>query len=202
IGGIKKSALRVNELPIVYATRDKGGLLEKENTIDIFTLLRTKEEASMGGGIFLVVKCSNDYSQHILIKKSLIGNYDNSAAVMVQPYHLCGVESSTSLITCALLGVNTGSYERTMRYDLVRIAKKDLPAGTLCTHDRDVNLITKIVPASCKAPDAPIPAHMLNRNKLKVDVKAGQTITYEMVEVPEDSLLWQLREKAEAHFLK
>lgn len=196
-----KCALRVNELPIVYTLRENGGLLESANSIDIMTLLRTPEEASMGGGVFLVVKSKNDYSQHILLTKSLIGNYDGSAAVLIQPYHLCGVESSTSLLTTALLGVPTGSRDRTLRYDIVRVAKQDLPAGTLCTHDRDPNLRTIIAPAVHRGPLNPVPGHMLNGNRLACDVKAGELITYEMVNMPEDSLLWELRLKAEALFL-
>jgi predicted homoserine dehydrogenase-like protein len=201
-GGIKCCTLRINELPIVYNLKKNGGILERENTLDIITLLRSREEASMGGGVFLVVYSRNDYSQHILLTKSLIGNYEGTAAVMVQPYHLCGVESATSLISTALLGVHTGSVERVLRYDLARVAKKDLPSGTVCTHDRDPNLKTIIVPAKPQSNDSPIPAHMLNRNRLKTDVKAGQTITYGMVEAPANSTLWNLRGEEEAYFLK
>jgi predicted homoserine dehydrogenase-like protein len=200
--GIKAGALRVNELPIAYALEKNGGLLGGEETIDIFTLLRTKEEASMGGGVFLVVRSDNAYSQHILLTKTLLGNYDGSAAVMVQPYHLCGVESSTSLTAAALLGVHTGGADRALLYDIARVARKDLPAGTKCTHDRDPNLETIIVPAGHRAPKTPVPAHLVNGHLLNRAVKKGETITYDMVTPPADSLLWKLRLEAEQHFLE
>lgn len=199
--GLKQCTLRVNELPIVYSTRAQGGILEGEETIDIMTLLRTEAEASMGGGVFLVVRADNEYSQHILLTKTLLGNYNKTAGVMVQPYHLCGVESSTSLAAAALLGVHTGGSDRTLRYDIARVAKKDLPAGTKCSHDRDPNLKTIIVPAEVRAGNVPIPGHLLNGHTLARDVKAGETITYGMVAAPEESLLWQLRQEAESYFL-
>ncbi len=200
-GGPKACALRVNELPVMYAAKARGGILEQEETIDIMTLLRTKEEASMGGGVFLVVRSDNAYSQHILLTKSLLGNYEGTAAVMVQPYHLCGVESSTSLMAAALLGVGTGAADRALRWDIARKALRDLPAGTKCTHDRDPNLETIIVPAQHRADKAPVPGHLLNGNTLRRAVKKGEIISYGMIRQPGDSLLWRMRLEAEEYFL-
>jgi predicted homoserine dehydrogenase-like protein len=194
---LHKGTLRVNEIPIAYCSQTDGGLFKGEGRIDLITCLRHKEEASMGGGVFLVVKSNNAYSQRILTTKGLISNYDNSVAVICHPYHLCGVESSTSLLSAAMLGVDTGSKEYIQRFDLVRRAAKDLPAGTVCKNDKDPNMDSFIVSTIRKSPTNPIPAHLLNGNKLKVDVKAGSIITYDMVEEPENSLLWNLRTKQE-----
>lgn len=197
---LHQGSLRVNELPIAYCSKDNDGVLQGEGRIDLLTCMRSPLEASMGGGVFLVVRSNNAYSQEILTTKGLIGNYDNSAAVIIHPYHLCGVESSTSLMAAAMLGVDTGAKEYVQRYDLVRRAAKDLPAGTVLRNDKDPNMKSFIVPAVKKAPGNPIPAHLLNGHSLKVDVKAGEIITYAMIEEPRDSLLWQLRAQQDVYF--
>ena len=199
---LHRGSLRVNEVPIAYCSKKNDGIFAEEGRIDIITCLRRKDEASMGGGVYLVVRSNSAYSQNILTTKGLIGNYDNSVAVLCHPYHLCGVESSTSLMSAAMLGVDTGAREYVHSFDLARRAARDLPAGTLCGNDKDQNMASFIVPAAGKAGATPIPAHMLNGNKLKVDVKAGQVITYDMVLEPKHSVLWELREKQEELFLK
>lgn len=199
---LHQGSLRVNEVPIVYCSTENGGVLGGEGRIDIMTCLRRKEEATMGGGVYLVVRSNNAYSQNILTTKGLIGNYDNSVAIISHPYHLCGVESSTSLMCAAMLGVDTGAKEYIHSFDLARRAVRDLPAGTLCGNDKDQNMSSFIAPAARKSGTNPIPAHLLNGNKLKVDVKAGSVITYDMVQEPENSVLWGFREKQEEFFLK
>jgi predicted homoserine dehydrogenase-like protein len=49
--------------------------------------------------------------------------------------------------------------------------------------------------------DRPIPLHLANGNRLKVDVPAGTVLTVEMVEPPVDSALWALRVEQGCHFL-
>jgi predicted homoserine dehydrogenase-like protein len=154
----------------------------------------------MGGGVYLVVKSKNAYSQNILTTKGLIGNYDQSVAVICHPYHLCGVESSTSLMSAAMLGVDTGAKAYAQKFDLLRTAARDLPAGTRCGNDKDPCMTSFIAPATKKSPSAPIPAHLLNGNTLKVDVKAGTVITYDMIEEPKESILWAMRAKMEENF--
>jgi predicted homoserine dehydrogenase-like protein len=61
-------------------------------------------------------------------------------------------------------------------------------------------MVSFIAPATRKSGSQPIPAHLLNGNKLKADVKAGTVITYDMVEKPENSVLWDLRQKLEEYF--
>ena len=57
-----------------------------------------------------------------------------------------------------------------------------------------------IKPASPKAPDNPIPAHMITGNRADRDIKAGELITYGMVEDRSDTTLWRLRARQDREF--
>jgi len=62
--------LRIVELPIAYCSTENKGIYEnQEGIIDVVTTLRRRDEAGMGGGVFLVVKCDNAYSNYILTTK-------------------------------------------------------------------------------------------------------------------------------------
>ncbi|WP_235035317.1 NAD(P)H-dependent oxidoreductase [Roseomonas sp. 18066] len=193
--------LRITEIPVAYATTAQGGIFPAANTLDLATCLRAPDESGLGGGVFLVVRCDNAYSNHVLTTKGQIANYDDSAAVIYRPYHLCGVETSSTILVAGLLGLDTGSDDYRPRYDLVKVAARDIAAGEVFGNDHSQQLTARIVPAIPVAPGNAACAHLLTGNRARVDIPAGTLVTYDMVEEPEGSLLWDLRRQQDAAFL-
>lgn len=196
-----QAPLKITELPIAYCSRRNGGIFEREGIVDMITCLRRPDEAGMGGGVFLVVRCDNAYSNYILTTKGQIPNYDLSTAVIYRPYHLCGVETSTSIGTAGLLGIDTGPLQYRPRFDLVKRAVRDIQAGETLGNDHDLSMEAMILPAVSIGDDNPVPGHMITGNKAKVDIKKGELITYKKIMKPENSVLWDLREKQDNLFL-
>lgn len=198
---LTQGTLRITEFPIAYCSTDDGGIYEnEEGIIDIVTCFRRPDESGMGGGVFMVVRCDNAYSNYILTTKGQIPNHDCSTAVIYRPYHLCGVEVSTSLLSAAMLGIDTGSAIYEPKYDLVRIANRDIKKGEEFGNDHDEKFSSNIVPATKYGASNPVPAHMLNGNLAKRDIEKGEIITYDMVVEPKDSILWELRKIQESTF--
>lgn len=196
-----QASLRITELPIAYCSKQNGGIYDDEGIIDVVTCLRRPDESGMGGGVFMVVRCDNAYSNYILTTKGQIPNYDKSTAVIYRPYHLCGVEASVSVMASGLLGMDTGSLEYLPRYDLIKKAARDIKSGEVFGNDHDEKLTALILPATKRSNDNPIPAHMLDGNRAMVDIPKDTIITYGMVEGPENSVLWSLRQLQEEAFI-
>jgi predicted homoserine dehydrogenase-like protein len=156
----------------------------------------------MGGGVFLVVRCDNAYSNHVLTTKGQIANYDDSTAVIYRPYHLCGVETSSSILVAGLLGLDTASDDYRPRFDLVKVAARDIKAGEVFGNDHSPQLTARIVPALPVAAGNAACAHLLVGNRAAVDIPAGTLVTYEMVEEPPGSALWDLRRRQDREFLQ
>jgi len=192
--------LRITEIPLAYARVEDGGVIERDGTIDLATCFREPTESGLGGGVFIVVRADNAYSNHIMVTKGQIANADGSATVIYRPYHLCGVETSTSLLVAGLLGLNTGSDDYRPRFDLVKVAAQDIAAGEVFGNDHSPQLTARIVPGVAVASGNPAAAHLLTGNRASVDIPAGTLITYDMVERPEGSLLWELRAQQDAEF--
>ncbi|MCQ4725963.1 SAF domain-containing protein [Anaerotignum faecicola] len=199
---LTEGSLRITELPVAYCSKKNNGIYDEEGMIDVHTNMRRHDESGMGGGVFMVVKCDNAYSNYILTTKGQIPNYDRSTAVIYRPYHLCGVEVSTTILTMELLGLDTGSLEYVPNYDLVKTALVDIKAGDTLGNDHDLRLKATIIPATKKAPGNPVPAHMITGNKAVRDIKAGEIITYDMIEDRSETTLWKLREEQENTFNK
>ncbi len=186
--------VRTSEIPKVLCEKRDGGILTQHGVIEVVTCLRESEEAGLGGGVFMVVACENEYAQRILATKGCLSNTSGSVSLVYRPYHLCGVEAPTTILCAGLLKVATGPREYKQLYDIVQVAAIDLKAGDVMGGDHDKRMTTKIVPASPIKLGGGIPTHMLNGMKLIKDVPQGTLITYDMLEKPRDSVLWKLRE--------
>lgn len=193
--------LRITEIPVAYCEREHGGIFEGGEIIDLATCLRAPIESGLGGGVFLVVRCDNAYSNHVLTTKGQIANYDDTAAVIYRPYHLCGVETSSSILMAGLLNIDTGSDTYLPRYDLVKVAARNIKAGEAFGNDHSPQLTARIVPAQPVAFGNLACAHLLTGNRANQDIPAGTAITYDMVEEPSGSKLWELRRLQDRTFL-
>lgn len=194
--------VRIPEIPEVLSPVEEQGILTKRGVIDVVTCFRHQFEPGMGGGVFMVVSCKNEYSRMIVATKGQLHNALGSTALIYRPYHLCGVETPLSIMTAGLLDVSTGSSTYKPHYDMVQTAARDLKAGEILGDDHDPSLKASIIPAgSIDNGDTPAPAHMLNGCRLKQNVKAGTLITVKMIEEPENSVLWKLRREQDKIFL-
>jgi predicted homoserine dehydrogenase-like protein len=193
--------LRITEIPVAYCAKQNGGVFPSEGIIDVATCLRSPTEGGLGGGVFMVVRCDNPYSQHILTTKGQIANYDGSTAVIYRPYHLCGVETAPSLLVAGLLGMNTASDTYLPRYDLVKVAAREIKAGEILENDHSLQMTGRLVPAAAIAPSRYACAHLVTGNRARRDIARGTTITYDMVEEPAASVIWRLRRLQDKTFL-
>ena len=190
--------LRIPEIPQVLAPEEEGGILGRRGVIDGVTVLRGPHEAGMGGGVFIVVSCENDYSRHILTTKGLIPNAADTTALIFRPHHLCGVETPVTVLLAALRGIPTGALEFEQRYDVLAEATVDLARGETVEDDHSPKLLARMRPAVPIAPGAALPIHMAMGKELLRDVPAGSILTTDMVPEPPDAPLWALRREQDA----
>lgn len=190
--------LRIPEIPEVLAPADDGGILGRRGVIDGVTVLRGPHEAGMGGGVFIVVSCENDYSRHILTTKGLIPNAKDTTALIFRPHHLCGVETPLTILLAALQQIPTGALDFEQRFDVLAEATVDLARGDRVGDDHSPTLLARMRPAQPVAPGAPLPIHMAMGKELLCDVPEGTILTTDMVPEPPDAPLWALRREQDA----
>ena len=191
---------RISEIPEILCPVEEGGILETKGAIEIVTCLRGADDAGLGGGVFIVVSCENDYSRSILTTKGLIPNSRGSTAVIYRPYHLCGVETPISILSAVLLNVPTGAATVKPHVDLVAKSNCELKTGAILGGGHSNDIDAAILPASPITKGNPLPLYLLTGNCLSRDVAAETLITQEMVDPPADSLLWSLRQQQDILF--
>ena len=193
--------VRTVEIPEVLAPKEDGGILSQRGVIDCVSCLRRAHEPGLGGGVFIVVACENDYSRRILTTKGLISNAKGTTALIYRPYHLCGVETPITALVAGLLNLPTGALHYRPCFDIVARAKEPLKTGDQIGTDHSTNLEYLMRPALPVAPDNPLPFHMASGNPLSREVPAGALITASAICAQDNDPLWMLRKKQDAHFL-
>jgi predicted homoserine dehydrogenase-like protein len=192
--------LRKTELPCVLCPEENGGIFHGKNRCEMISILRDVDDSNMGGGVFAIVSSQNEYARYILNNKGLHHNQDSSASLLPRPYHLCGVETSASILNAGSLGISSlyGSYLPI--FDMYSKTLRPMKAGDKINSDDDIHMKALLMPAVAVKDGAPLHSYIYHGLKLKRDIPANTIITLDMVDVPSDSVLLKLRKEQDAYF--
>ena len=193
----------MQEIPELLRHVDDGGILEKTPAIDIVNCLRRDDEVGFSGGVFVVVKCADEEAWDLLRRKGHLLSRDGRHAMIYLPYHLLGVETATSVLSAAVLGLPTGSGDLRPVAEVAMRAVEPLRAGQRLSMDH-AHAIAGIepffAPPQPAAPDNAIPYYMAAENVLAKNIDVGMVLTYAMVAEPSGSVLWSLKREQDRLF--
>lgn len=189
------------EIPEILCPQAMGGVLAGSGRVDAVQVVRAGHEASLGGGVFIVVRVLGDAMREMVQNKGMICHRQGHSALLMLPHHLLGVEAVGSILAAGLLRVPTGALEYLPRFDVIYRATQDLSSDSVIGGDHSPELTAEIVPATRLTPDSPLPAGLARGNRLLGNVARGAAITAGMVQRPPHSILWNLRAEMEQRFL-
>lgn len=177
---------RISELADIFIPEEDGGILKKTGVVDVFYNLRDSDEASFCGGEFIIVRCENEKMWEILKSKGHVMSRHDQYACIYLPYHYMGLETPISILLGDVMGVGCHPECRQVSV-LAGVADKDLKAGTqlkVAGHHHSINGLTPELMEREK--DTPLaPFYLLNGVTLLRDVKAGQPVTLQDVDLSE-----------------
>ena len=192
---------RIDEMPDLFCPKADGGLFDAPGRLDIFNCFRRPDEASMAGGVFIVVECKDKKSWQVLKAKGHPCSRNDRYAALYHPAHLLGVETGTSVLAAALMKHATGGGNLRPLCDR---AVRDLPKGTVLDmggHHHTIDGVEGVLnPAAAIGPDAALPFYLLSHRTLCRDVPAGKLITLGDLDMPEESTLLRLRREQDKAF--
>jgi len=195
--GFHAPPARLPEIANLFCERGQGGLLGGTRRVDVFHHLRLADEASFAGGVFVTVRCEDPVSWKLLEEKGHIVAAGGHTAALYLPRHLLGLEVATSLLDAAGLGVSGYGADYRPRQDLVAVAERDLPAGTVLSmgghHHSIADVAGGMVDARPLGEDLPAPFYLVADAKLVRPVRAGDAIRLGDVAVDEASPLFKAR---------
>lgn len=175
---------KISELADIFIPEEDGGILKKTGVVDVFCNLRAPDEASFAGGEFIIIRCENETVWELLISKGHVVSRNGKYACIYLPYHYMGLETPISILLGDLLGIGTHPECRQVSV-MAGVARKDLAKGTALTVAGHHHSIEGLVPELWELQKAReiAPFYLLNGTTLLKDVKAGEAVTMDAVDL-------------------
>lgn len=190
VRGAHGASGKVEELPHIFRLKEEGGILSQYGVVDFIN--------GVAPGVFLIVSSKLPEVNHEMAYLSM-GPGPNY--VLYRPYHLCSLETPLSAVKAVLDQQSTIVPIGAPVSETITVAKKDLKAGDALDGIGGYTVYGTIERADIAKELGALPLGLINKKtKLKKDVKKGELITYDMVELDSDSLIVQLRKLQDRFF--
>jgi predicted homoserine dehydrogenase-like protein len=184
-GALSYPLCHISELADIFIPREDGGILDRTGVVDVFNCLRRHDEASFGGGVFVVVRCTDDEVWQLLQQKGHVVSRHRKYACIYTPYHLMGLESMMSIFSAVLHKRASGSAAQMVHSTMLASAQRDFKAGeTLAMgghHHTIDGMAASLVPAAEARGMAPF--YLAANKRLRADVARGQAVAIDMLEL-------------------
>ncbi|MBU5257465.1 NAD(P)H-dependent oxidoreductase [Tissierella praeacuta] len=178
----------VNNLPKIYSLKEHGGILNKYKIVDY--------AHGIAPGVFVIVTTSLPQVHHEMqfLKMGSGPNY-----VLYRPYHLTSLETPISIAKAYFYNEATIApiYDRPVA-EVITMAKKDLKKGESLDGIGEYTVLGSIDIYEVAKKENLVPIGLINDNAIvKKDIKKGEFITYDMVELDISTDIYKLRKMQE-----
>ncbi len=203
VRGMHEPSVNILEIPRVFSLKDEGGLLSQHGVVELANSVagdgRSLLPNGLKMGVFCVVRTDHPFTQEDLRDYYFMATGgDDHNYLLYRPYHLVAVEAPMSILSAVFHQQPTGSCLPVASAECITIAKRDLKAGETLDGGGGVTVLGACEKARIAQAEGLLPLGLSGGAKLKVDVAAGQAISYAMVDLKRDTFLWTLRQMQDA----
>jgi len=183
IRGMHGPKCNVKDLTSIFCRKDQGGILKKEGIVDYAI-------GDINPGVFVIVTTDNPRLKSGLIQRDM-GYGPNY--LLLRPYHLCSIETPLTAVQGVIYGESSGHPLKTLVSECITVAKKNLKKGEILDSMGGYCYRSSIELYEVTKEENMLPVGLAQGARLKCDVERDQIITWDMVELNENSVLLQLR---------
>lgn len=178
----------VNDLPKVYSLKEEGGILDKYKIVDY--------AHGIAPGVFVIVTTSLPQVHHEMqfLKMGAGPNY-----VLYRPYHLTSLETPITIAKAYFYNEPTIApiYDKPVA-EVITMAKKDLKKGESLDGIGEYTVLGSIDTYEVAKKENLVPIGLINdKAVVKRDIKKGEFITYDMVQLDTSTDIYKLRKMQE-----
>ena len=177
----------VKELPQIFRLKEDGGILNKYKVVDYVN--------GVAPGIFVIVTSSLPQVHH---EMKFLSMGEGPNYVLYRPYHLTSLETPLTIARAVIYGEPTIAPLGKPVAETITVAKKDLKAGERLDYIGGYTVYGSIETYEIAKNENLVPIGLINENTvMKKDVKKGEFITYDMIELDTSTLIYKLRKLQE-----
>lgn len=177
----------VKSLPQKFSLTSENGCLNQYGVVDFVN--------GIAPGVFVIVAHKLPQVNHEM-KYLSMGEGPNY--VLYRPYHLCSLETPLSVAMAVLENKATIAPKSGLVAEVMTVAKKDLKAGEFMDGYGAYTCYGLIEKYEIAKELNAVPIGLIDKKtKVLKDIKKGQIITYDMVEINKETTLYHLRQLQE-----
>ncbi|MFI7480941.1 NAD(P)H-dependent oxidoreductase [Kocuria sp. M1R5S2] len=201
VRGMHGPVAGVEEISRFFRPKAEGGQLNGTGVIDYARPLKNEDGSidffrSVTPGVFMVIHTDNQQIRDDLDYLDVYG--DNGYYVMHTPYHLVTNELPLSIVQAVDYGQPTIYPKKGLVTEVFAAAKKSMKAGDVIDGAGGAAVYSLVDDyETCKKENI-VPLALLTNAKLTRDVDQDEVITYDMVDLNEESALYHLRRLQES----
>lgn len=177
-----------SQLPAMFSLIEEGGILNKYRVVDYVR--------GIAPGVFAIVS-SKLPQVHKQMKFLNMGDGPNY--ILYRPYHLTSLETPITIARAAIHGLPTIAPMNKQVCDTITMAKKDLKAKEALDGIGQYSVYGSIDTYDIAKRENLVPIGLIN-NKTRVnrDIKKGELITYDMLDLDKSTMIYKLRQEQES----
>ena len=180
----------VKDLANIFRLKKDGGILDNMGVVDYVH--------GIAPGVFAVVSTSLK-QVHREMKYLSMGDGPNY--VLYRPYHLTSLETPITVANAYFYNEATIAPIDGLVSEVVTLAKRDLKKGEYLDGIGEYKILGTIEEYKKSKAENLLPIGLVNTNtRVKRDIKKGEFITYDMVELDKTSSIYRLRQMQEEIF--
>ena len=177
----------VKELPDIFRLKEEGGILNSYGVVDYVH--------GIAPGVFAIVTTKLP-QVHQEMRYLSMGDGPNY--VLYRPYHLTSLETPITVARAYLYKEATIAPIGRPVAEVVTVAKRDLKKGESLDGIGEYTILGSIETYEKAKEENLLPIGLVNSNTVvKRDIKKGEFLTYDMVELDRDSMVYKLRQLQE-----
>lgn len=178
---------KVKDLPNIFRLKKDGGILNNYKVVDYVN--------GIAPGVFVIVTTKLP-QVHQEMKYLSMGDGPNY--VLYRPYHLTSLETPITVARAVIYGEPTIAPIGKPVAEVVTMAKKDLKAGERLDGIGEYTILGSIESYENAKEENLLPIGLINPNTIvKRDIKKGEFITYDMVDLDKSTMIYKLRQLQE-----
>jgi len=183
--GVASDVMGLNQL---YKLKSDSGILNRHGVVEYVE--------GIAPGVFVTVTSDNE---EVAYQLDYLALGPGPLWTFYRPYHLCSLETPLTVAKCVMDNEATIVPRGGLVSECVAVAKKDLAAGELLDGIGGYTAYGTVMEKSQSDPAGYLPFGLITPGcKMRQAAKQGQFLTYDMVELDETTLIYQLRKAQDA----
>ena len=181
--GMHAPNANVKDLTNIFSLKKDGGILDKKGIVDFVI-------GNVAPGVFLVYSTRDEMIKKEL-KYLLFGDGPNY--LLYRPFHLASIEAPLSMARAYFYNEPTICPIYNLVSEVITVAKVDLKPGDILDGIGGFKVYGLIELYNIAKKENLLPIGLSEGAKVKKLIKKGETITFEDVDINDNSLIYRLR---------